>query len=645
MDPAPAIALVSMPWMLVDTPSIQLGMLQAALRPRGMQATVHSLHLGFVDWAVRHAAPGRPALSPQQYEDVSTRWSNLGVPEWLFAVPPWGPAPRGSDREFERALRRAGMGRDLLATLRGLRERIGEFLAECADEVLAAAPPVVGFTLTYSQTLPSLALARALRRRAPDLRVVFGGASCDGPMGPAMLRAWPEVDLVVRGEGERVLPDLLTALAADDRAAVCALPGLCWRDGDRVVANDTMPGQRADLATLEVPDYDEYFARLAHSRAAGAIAPRIPYQSARGCWWGMKSHCAFCGLNGTDMEFRSKPAARVLTELRALAAAHGVVEFSVVDNIMDMGYLRTVVPALAAGPDDFGLFCETKANLTRDQVTLLGRAGVRTIQPGIESLSTGVLRRMGKGTSALQNLRLMKWCAEQGMHVLWNLLYGFPGEDEDEYRRMAELVPSLLHLTPPSMTPLMLARFSPYHAAPARYGLERGAPLPLYEQFYGVDRALAEDLAAVFEHRHLDGRDPERYAAPLREQVARWRREFERNRGALTYRRGPGFLVVTDTRTGRAPARYQLDAVEAAVYLACDAGATAATARERAAAATGDEVSAATVDALMQGFVDARIACRDGDRVLGLALRASAAWGREPAAVAVDAAIATVAAR
>ena len=64
------------------------------------------------------------------------------------------------------------------------------------------------------------------------------------------------------------------------------------------------------------------------------------------------------------------------------------------------------------------------------------------LQPGIESLSTPILLLMRKGVTAFQNVRLLKWCAEYGIHVFWNVIYGFWGELPEEYARLARLTPS-----------------------------------------------------------------------------------------------------------------------------------------------------------------------------------------------------------
>ena len=264
---------------------------------------------------------------------------------------------------------------------------------------------------------------------------------------------------------------------------------------------------------VPTPTYEEFFERLERSPLRAELWPEVAilFESSRGCWWGAKSHCTFCGLNGSLMPFRKKPPARVVDEILGFAAEYKILDFVAVDDIIDLGHIRDLLPQLRAARCDLEIFYETKANLKKDQLRTFYSSGVHAIQPGIESLSTPILRLMRKGVTALQNIRLLKWCAEIGIKPAWNLLYGFPGEPPEEYTRMAELIPSLVHFTPPNFMPVQMERFSPYFDWPNEFGIELTGPLPQYKFLYSVSSEALSNLAYDFEHRYLDGRDPETY--------------------------------------------------------------------------------------------------------------------------------------
>jgi ribosomal peptide maturation radical SAM protein 1 len=320
------------------------------------------------------------------------------------------------------------------------------------------------------------------------------------------------------------------------------------------------------------------------------------------------------------MAFRSKSPARVVEELTTLARRYGQLNFQVVDNILDHRYFRELLPELRDSGHNLSLFYELKANLTREQVRLLRAAGVDRIQPGLESLSTPILRLMKKGVTAFQNVRLLKWAAQHGLRIYWNVIYGFPGEPVEEYARMAEVVPSLVHLQPPTVCRLVLNRFSPYHERPGEFGLEVVGPRPWYRLVYEADEATLTDLAYTFEYRHLDGRDPEAYTAGLRRALEAWREQWPSSYRTLRYRRGPGFLVVYDRRPGLETADYVFDEREAQIYLACEDGATAAQVWAGLDPATTTDLDVDDVTGFLDELVGLRLLFEEGGRYLALAL-------------------------
>ena len=442
-------------------------------------------------------------------------------------------------------------------------------------------------------------------------------------MGAALHRAFPVIDVVVRGEGEKVLPELAYDLLAS--RPIRPRPGLCYRDhdGHQIVVEEAAGD--VSLDEVPIPRYKEYFERLHRTGFADELLPDLTlfYESARGCWWGEKSHCSFCGISDLVMPFRAKSPDLVVSELVELAQRYGSLQFLFVDYILSRAYFKEVLPRLRDMGYDFRIFCETKANLREDEVRLLHDAGFTLIQAGVESLSTPILKLMRKGVTALQNLRLLKWCAQYGVRLHWNVLYGIPGEPVEEYARMAHLIPSLTHLDPPRIVPLELDRFSPYFERPGDFGIVPLRPRRDFRFAFPedrVDEATLADIAYAFEFEHADGREPETYTAPVREAIRAWQAHGRTAIGTLRYQRGPGFLIITDRRPGLEPAEYRLGEDEARIYLACEDGATAEAATRIAANGSASDLATSEVEAFLDELVEARLACKVDERYLALAL-------------------------
>ncbi|MEP7007634.1 MAG: RiPP maturation radical SAM C-methyltransferase, partial [Sphingomonas bacterium] len=246
-----------------------------------------------------------------------------------------------------------------------------------------------------------------------------------------------------------------------------------------------------DMRTVFAPDYSDFFATLRPLQAAGLLPQWLPrhlmMETSRGCWWGAKNHCTFCGLNGEGMAFREKPVETVIDELAALEP-WGVGQVFMTDNIMPMRYLRELWPELAQRGPRMKMFYEVKANLTEAQLDTMAMGGIVSIQPGIESLSSAVLKLMRKGVSAHQNIALLRHCRGIGIRVYWGMIYGFPGEEAEHYEAMIGLIPKLEHLHGPTgRNAILIDRYSPYYNDPIGLGIGEIAPFPGYRQLYPPD--------------------------------------------------------------------------------------------------------------------------------------------------------------
>lgn len=471
---------------------------------------------------------------------------------------------------------------------------------------------IVGFTSVFQQHTPSLALARRLKQRFPHLVIVIGGANCEGEMGRATLTAFDFVDAVCTGEGDVAFPDYVAAVLAGDRPAVRGM----LTQADLVAGGAITPARQAVLDRLPYPDYDEYFAQ--RGERDRRVSPRILFESSRGCWWGQKNHCTFCGLNGQGMHFRHKSSDRAIDELQHLVARYGqhTSRVSATDNIIPHSYFVDFLPRLAELGLDLDIFYETKANLTKDQLRLYKEAGLNAIQPGIESLQTDVLKLMRKGISALQNIRLLKWCAELNVVPLWNYLYGFPGEVAESYARAAQLVPHLSHLAPPmGFARLRYDRFSPFVDTPDTFGIRNMRPYPAYAMIYPqVPPAVVGDLAYFFV-ADFDGdeRIPE-YTAALAAAISTWT-SGNRDPFLVHFLHDDG-MVLVDGRSADRTRIYRLSAVHALIIDLCDG----IVGGDRIVEELGSRIPISELQDCLADLCDAGIVIADGADYLALSV-------------------------
>jgi ribosomal peptide maturation radical SAM protein 1 len=607
------VALVNMPFSYSKFPSIQLGTLSALLKSKGTPVDCHHLNVRFAS-----------KIGVPLYEIICEKRALFG--EWLFSYllfrdnPKRTEYPRLFKPVFEQVAKESGHPASFFEDMA---TRVApQFLTWALTAIDWEQYRIVGFTSTFDQNVASLTMAKLIKDLYSDVTIVFGGANYDGEMGLEYFRAFPFIDHVVIGEGEETFPALVRTILEGKGERVPN--GVTYRQGDQIefAPNDAL---FSDFTNTGPPDYDDYYHLLAElGETARGLDRILLYEGSRGCWWGEKHHCTFCGLNAQNMKFRAKSSEQVAREMAFLSSRYDTTRFRLVDNIIDMHYIEDLFGRFAADHCDLDVFIETKSNLQKNQIRTLAAGGVKCMQPGLESLSINQLRAMDKGVTPIQNIISLKWSYYYHVAVSWNILLGFPGETDEDYRRQIDLLPSLFHLQPPESTGrFWLQRFSPYYSRPHEYGVRITGPGTAYEFIYNPQQVDLKKIAYDFEYE-LDNWnvDPHVYQE-LVDLVAEWQRlAGSSDRPFLYYSKAMDYVTVYDGRNPKAPIRRRFDWPAAGIIEVCNEAAKSADQIRTLLASRPNKRgnSDAEIDHALDGLTAARILYEERGKYFTLAV-------------------------
>jgi ribosomal peptide maturation radical SAM protein 1 len=556
----------------------------------------------------------------------------FGLSEHLFSVDLFGKEVLESDKFLAAAARimKEESGRNVwkakfadLKYLEHLRdEAVPEFLDAVLKRVLDASPTIVGFTATFNQVMSSLALAKRIKQSRSDIQILAGGACFDGEMGQEYHRALPDVvDHVFIGEAEESFREYLRRVKAGE--STHGIPGVTSVVGGEL---KLIPGRPlADMNASPMPDYDEFFSekqRLFEETGKVFNIEFMPFESSRGCWWGEKNQCVFCGINPELMGFRAKELDGVIREIVTLSARYGVIKLTATDWIISRWYCDELFRRLKELDLDLEIFYELRADMKKWQMKLMKEAGVVMVQPGIESFSTPLLQLMKKGTSAIRNVQFLRWCKELGINASYNILCGFPDEKAEWYLEMAKLIPRLRHLQPPvsNLTPIEMHRFAPLYEKREGFGIDLHIQRPDYAFNFPSGHADPLKISYFFGFHCSRLAATDSYMKVVEAAVEPWLADKEsKNPAIFEYMIGAGFLRITDTRQGEG--RYlHLEDLHQDVVLLCDSVQSRKTLAKDLSARYPREVADGTIDRVIDELVDSDVLMAEGSQLLTLPL-------------------------
>jgi hypothetical protein len=449
----------------------------------------------------------------------------------------------------------------------------------------------------YMNMLTSVLLAKRVKEKWSNVRtLIFGELIFDVEQADEYSAIFPFIDSFCFGADFSKIITNIAALFKDGRSENSINP---VTDG------------------YFLPDYDDYFAEVPES-----IEPTLIIETSRGCWW---YKCHFCSSRGADRKVYQKSGEQVSAEIRELTAKYKVLKIELSDICLNPKIVGS--PLLNIGSVyDFQIFAEVKSDLSVEEMDALYNAGIRVVQVGIESFSTRVLEDIEKGVSCLDNILFLRRAAEIGIEVNWNMMYGFQCETSEDYSFAVQLIPSLVHLAPPSnLVKLRGERGSYYHLSGFC-----SEPKKVYDLIFpSVTRASIRRLANYFDvpiNPNIDGLND------LRAALMKWAEAA--SAASLTLERGPGFLLIRDARGGGVTKLHVLTKWKAMLYLFCREIRKIGQVLQFASEELGVDIAAA--NNFLEYLQTARLVAIDRDEILALATSCLRMQGDRDASEASD---------
>jgi len=291
-------------------------------------------------------------------------------------------------------------------------------------------PQVVGITCATMNYPAASRILRVCKGYDPNIVTIIGGPHVSFTAGETLKRA-PWIDIVVRGEGEETLIELVRTLGT--RASLHQVKGVAFRDDGAIVLTEPRPPIE-DLDGLPLPA--RRLLPLSKYRALGTPCTVI---TSRGCPFG----CIFCSapkMFGRRVRFRSPRL--VVDEIEMVNKELGFERINIVDDTFTVNHRH--VKQICNEIVKRGLHIEWGAYSRVDTITeeLLGvmkEAGCRYLCFGIESGSPEILVNIKKGITLEEAREGIRLAAKAGIEVLASFILGLPGETRESAQQTVAL--------------------------------------------------------------------------------------------------------------------------------------------------------------------------------------------------------------
>lgn len=390
-----------------------------------------------------------------------------------------------------------------------------------------------------NQLVPSISIARSIKKENPDLVVALSGTNVAHPiMGPEYLKL-PWIDIVFLGELESAAVSLAIELQHKDLQEICleSIEGIAYRhDGQIVVQPDS---HKTSMNNVPAPNYEDYLAAIHEHNTSEFFSCGseeqfyLGMEFSRGCTYGNKKLCKFCSYveeaGFSSSEKSVEGAIQLLKDLHENNPE--ITKFMLYDPLCPRKLLLQTLTEWSKIRHEYQdsiIFFQTKPWHLREDLEIMGESGAKGLYLGIESLRPEVLREFEKGQTVCQSLANLRWCKELGLYAEWWYLLGIPGFVED-HSSVLKLIPLIYHLPCPYYIKFInIVRGSPYFNDRYNLGIRDVYPYPSYR--YVLPECIDLEKAAYY-WSHAEWCDESQHSELISE-ISVWQEEF-RNGASL----------------------------------------------------------------------------------------------------------------
>ncbi len=559
------ICLVSTPWPLFKRPSIQLGSLKSFLNKERKSIRVDTAHI-YLNVAYAVGYDVYQAISKRTWLAESV-YAALLYPERFDAI--------------ERLFRKQAYRNKVLRSVdfQELVRQAKDTTDVAIQQICRHGIGMVGFSVCLCQLTSSLYAVRQIKKTSPETMTLFGGSTISNPFCRKYLDIFSDIDLIVNGEGELPLLGLLAHLEKYGSIETAhTIDGVVTQGSSHKETH--VFSQLPHLERLTTPDYDDYFKTLDTFSPDKRFFPTLPVESSRGCWWKGEAFnkqtkgCAFCNLNLQWAGYRQRASTRVVHDIDVLTDRHQTLSIAFMDNVLPAKSSDALFSDLGRLNKDLQMFSEIRASTPLKTLGKMRSAGMIEVQVGIEALSSNLLKKMNKGTTAIQNIAIMKNCEALGVQNVSNLMLHFPGSDEADVMETMQTLAFAMPFRPLKPVNFWLGLGSPVWQNPTQFHVQSISNHPHYRILF-PEYITEKNVPFSIQTYRGDLLRQKKLWKPVERKIQTWNRFYadlhhQPSAGPiLSYQDGGRFLIIRQRRLNTDSLQHRLTGTSREIYLFC----------------------------------------------------------------------------